>query len=361
VVTKSNLWRIDITMPVFRKPFRWVAGSGIALNLFGTLAWGQPTSVNVVEPQRRDFELVSTQPGTAEAFYEADLGAKVSGYVSELLVDIGDRVSAGQVLARIAVPELIQARSAAAAMVSALASEQERIAMLAERNSVTQKTLTEAKSRLEAARAKQAEVEAQMAYATIGSPFDGVVTSRTIDPGDMVYEASSPKGSDQPLLRVAKVDVIRVKTYVPERESAWVDVGDAATVAFDAVPGRVFAGKVTRASQALDPATRTMLVEIDLPNADGHIRPGYYGQTSIVLEQREHALALPSAAVRFDGGSPFVYVVAAGDAAQRTPVEIGLDNAGWLEITSGLSGGERVVTGDAGALTDGAPVRVVAQ
>jgi RND family efflux transporter MFP subunit len=316
----------------------------LSLGFCCATAWSQTVSVNVVRAEPRNFELVSTQPATAEAFYEADLGAKVSGYVGELLVDIGSRVMAGQVLARITVPDMIQSRNAARAEVTGLESEHERIAMLVERNSMTRGALAEATSRLDTARARQAEIEARMSYATIESPFDGVVTSRTIDPGDMVYEASSPKGGDQPLLRVAQVDVIRVKTYLPERESAWADLGDPATVVFDALPG-----------------TRTMLVEIDLPNDDGRIRPGYYGQARIVLERREGALAIPSAALHFDGGNTYVYIVAQDDSARRVPVGIGLDNAGWLEITSGLTGDERVVTGGTGTLVDGAPLRVAAQ
>jgi RND family efflux transporter MFP subunit len=345
-----------------RKLFGLLAACGLGLGtgLLSAETLDQPPAVRVVEPQRHDFELVSTQPGTAEAFYEADLGAKVSGYVGELDVDIGARVKKGQVLARITVPELVQARKGAAAEVAALDSEYHRIATLAERNSVTQKTLTEAKSRLDTARAKQAEVEARMAYATIEAPFDGIVTSRAIDPGDMVFEASSPKGSNTPLLQVAEVDVIRVKTYVPERESAWLDVGDPATVAFDALAGRTFEGRVSRAAEALDPATRTMLVEIDLPNTDGRIRPGYYAQTRITLEKRGKALALPSSAVRLDGDSPFVFVVVSGDTVRRTPVGIGLDSQGFTEIVNGLAGGERVVADGAGALADGSSVRVVA-
>ncbi len=342
-------------------PFRSLAACGVSLVavLWSAQGIGQQASVNVVEPERRDFDLVSTQPGTAEAFYEADLGAKVSGYVSELDVDIGARVKKGQVLARITVPELIQARNGAAAEVTSLDSEYHRIAMLAERNSVTQKTLTEAKGRVDAARAKQAEIEAQMAYATIEAPFDGIVTSRAIDPGDMVYEASSPKGGNEPLMRVAAVNVIRVKTYVPERESAWVDVGDPATVAFDALPGRISVGQVARAAEALDPSTRTMLVEIDLPNADGRIRPGYYGQTRIVLEKRQKTLALPSSAIRFDDGGSFVYIVGTSDTVQRSPVQIGLNDAGWTEVVGGLSGSERVVSGSVEALADGSSVRVL--
>jgi RND family efflux transporter MFP subunit len=331
---------------------------GVAL---ANAASSQTLEVRVAQPQRRDLERVSTQPATAEAFYEADLGAKVSGQVTELNVDIGSRVQVGQVLARMAVPELIQARNAAAAQVRALRSAYERTAMLAERDSVTQKTLTEAQSRLDTAVAEQAEAEAQMAYAAIEAPFAGIVTGRTIDLGDMVYQASSPKGSGQPLLRVAKIDVIRVKTYVPERDAVWADAGDAATVRFDALPGRTFAGAIARSSGALDAGTRTMLVEIDLPNADGAIRPGFYGETRIVLARRAGVLALPPAAVRNDADGAFVYVVGDAGTARRQTVGLGLAETGWVEIASGLGGGERVVTGAVPALADGTTVRVAAQ
>lgn len=320
-------------------------------------ATAQAIDVSVVEPTRRDIELTSTQPGTAKAFYEADLGAKVSGYVSELLVDIGTRVTKGQVLARIAVPELIQAEAAAAADARALQSEYDRVKELVARNSVTQKTLTETKNRLDAGVAKQAQIQAELAYATIEAPFDGVITSRSIDPGDMVFEASSPKGSGDALLRVAALDVIRVETYVPERDAAWADVGDPATVAFDALPGKPFAGKVSRMSGALDPATRTMLVEIDLPNPDGLIKPGYYGRTRIVLESRKQVLALPDATVHDEQGNAYVYVVAGESEAQRTLIHVGVDDGEWAEIASGLDGNQRVIAAPA-AVADGAPVRI---
>jgi membrane fusion protein (multidrug efflux system) len=322
-------------------------------------ALAQSVDVRVVQPERRDLVLVSAQPATAEAMHEADLGAKVSGQITELNVDIGSRVKAGDVLARIAVPELIQARNAAAAQVVATRSAYERTAELAERNSITQRALVEAKGRLDTAIAEEAEAEAEMAYATIQAPFDGIVTARAIDPGDMVFQASSPKGSGQPLLRVAKLDTIRVKTYVPERDSTWADVGDAAVVAFDALPGTTFAGKVARLSGVLDPGTRTMLVEIDLPNPNGRIRPGFYGRTQITLERREQALALPTSAVRDDGGNAYVYVVAPDGTAKRTAVTLGLQDAGFVEIESGLAGGERVIAGAVTGLSDGAAVRPV--
>lgn len=329
------------------------------MSLAGGAAAQQPVAVRVVAPEPHDFALSSTQPGTAEAFYEADLGAKVSGFVSELLVDVGSRVQQGQVLARMAVPELVAERTAARAQVAALRSEHARTEMLAARNSVTQKALTEVASRLDAAVAAEAELDAQIAYATIEAPFAGIVTARAIDPGDMVHQASSPKGSAEPLLKVAKVDVVRVKTYVPEREAVWVDVGDAAAISFDALPGQAFAGTVARLAGAIDPATRTMLVEIDLENPDGRIRPGLYGQVRLMLEERRGALALPANAVTYGQDGAFV-LVAAGDVARRKAVQTGLNAGGWVEIVAGVDAGERVVAGAPAGLSDGAAVRVAA-
>jgi RND family efflux transporter MFP subunit len=317
--------------------------------------------VRVTQPSRRDLARDTVQPATAEAFFEADLGAKISGYVSELRVDIGARVKAGQTLARIADPELTQARNAAAADVVAQQSAYDRTVELAAHNSITQRAVAEAKGRLDAAIAHQAQAEAMLEYTAIDAPFDGVVTLRTIDLGDTVYQASSPKGKTEPLLRVAKVDVIRVKTYVPELDSIWADVGDPTTVTFEALPGRVFTSKVARVSGALDPTTRTMLVEIDLPNADGVLRPGLYGRARIALERREHALVLPSGAVRVGDGGAQVFVVT-GDVVHRKNVTLGLVDSQWTEITGGLDEGERVVAdASATSLTDNTQVRVLSQ
>jgi RND family efflux transporter MFP subunit len=317
--------------------------------------------VRAIQPLRRDLARESVQPASAEAFFEADLGAKVSGYVSELRVDIGARVKAGQTLVRIAVPELLQARNAATADVATQRSAYDRTVELAAHNSITQRAVAEAKGRLDNALARQAQADAELEYTAIEAPFDGLVTLRTIDLGDIVYQASSPKGKAEPLLRVAKVDVIRVKTYVPELDSLWADVGDVATVTFEALPGRVFTSKVSRVSGALDPTTRTMLVEIDLPNADGVIRPGLYGRARIALERREHALVLPSSAVRIGDGGAQVFVVV-GDAVRGKNVVLGLVDSQWTEITSGLDEGERVVADASAAnLADGTQVRVLAQ
>jgi RND family efflux transporter MFP subunit len=324
-------------------------------------AAAQPIEVRVAQPTRRDFARDTTQPATAEAFYEADLGAKVSGYVAKLNVDVGSLVKTGQTLAVLEVPELTQARNVAAAEVTAQRSAYDRTAELAQRNAITQAALTEARGKLDAAIAREAEAQAELEYTKILAPFDGTVTLRTIDPGDTVYQASSPKGKTEPLLRVAKVDMIRVKTYVPERDSIWVDVGDPATITFEALAGRVFKAPVARVAGALDPATRTMLVEIDLKNDGRVILPGSYGQARIALERHEHALALPTSAVQFGADGAQVFVVA-DDNVHRKNVTVGLTDAQWTEITSGVAETDRVVaTATTAGVADGVRVRVLAQ
>ena len=324
-------------------------------------AAAQPIEVRIVQATRRDFALDTTQPATAEAFYEADLGAKVSGHVAKLAVDIGTAVKTGQTLAVIDVPELTEARNAATAEVVAQRSAYERTAELAQRNAITQRALTEAQGKLDTAIAREGEAQAELEYTKILAPFDGIVTLRTIDPGDMVYQASSPKGKTEPLLRVAKLDVIRVKTYVPERDAIWVDIGDPATITFEALAGRAFKAPVARVSGALDPATRTMLVEIDLKNDDRAILPGSYGQARIALARHEHALALPTGAVQFAADGAQVFVIA-NDTVSRKNVVVGLTDAQWLEITSGVAETDRVVASASTAgLADGARVRVLGQ
>lgn len=322
---------------------------------------GQSPAVQVITPKLHDFVRTSSQPGTAEAFYEADLGAKVSGHVEELLVDIGDHVSTGQALARIAIPEMIETRNATLADVNALRSAYAREAELVSRGSLTQRTADETNNRLEAAVARQHEIEALMEYATIRAPFNGIVTQRSIDPGDMVYQATSPKGSDQPLFKIAQVDVIRVKTYLPELETVWVDIGDPATITFDALPGQIFTGQISRFSGSLDASTRTMQVEIDLPNPDGRILPGLYARTEITLETQRNTLALPASSVRFSEEGAYVYVIAGDGSAHSVAVKIGLDDGNWLEVINGVSANDRIVDGLIGSLAEGEQVRIVAR
>lgn len=333
----------------------WLA---VAMSPYSATAQ-QMSDVRVVIPQVREISRVASQPATTNPYYEADLGAQVSGFVQDLMVDIGDRVIAGQVLARIAVPDLRESVQAELANVAALESEFQRVAMLVERQSLTARAAEEARQRVDSARAELRRLEALNEYGVIRSPFDGIVTERNIDPGDAVFEARSPKGDDRPLMKVAAVDTIRVRTYVAEKDAVWLDVGDVANVVFDALPGQAFSGRVSRLAGVLDPATRSMATEIDIPNSEGTILPGLYGRVQIELENHPQAVVLPATAVRFDASGAYIYLVDAENRIRRRIVTVGLDDGNWLEIVSGVSDGERVIDGGIGRLRDGETVNVV--
>jgi RND family efflux transporter MFP subunit len=354
----------------------------VILNLSALVA--SAANVQTIQPELRDLVRETTQPAKAQAFYSADLGVKVTGYVDSVPVDIGDKVKKGQTLAVIAAPEMKEQRNAlkaeereletgiqaAEANLTAVESETSRIQDLVRKGSVTKKAGDEAnnrliasqaevaaaKARLGTATARLAEIDALIAYTTITAPFDGIVTFRAVDPGDLVHAAGGSKGSDT-LLRVAQVNKLRVVTHVPERDAVWLDVGDAVELEFDAFPGKVFTGTIARKSGALNRSTQRMQAEIDLDNSDGQLLPGLYGRVRISLEKRPGALVLPAGAVRFGQGPSHVYVVS-GSTVKHQPVTIGLDHGDWVEILSGLSGNEQIVNGMLGRLKDGASVTV---
>ncbi len=358
----------------------------IALSMSVALAKSSAApTVTVVNVESRPLELVSTQPASIEAFYEADLNAKITGYVSNLKVDIGDQVREGQTLFEIDAPEIKQAlisaeaqlekyksaEQAAVAKLKAIESESARISALVSKGSLNEKTGHEATQRLETARAELAaaqgattaarahieEARALVAYSTIKAPFDGVVTARAVDPGDLVYSASSSKGTSAPLMKVAQTDKLRAIAYLPESDAVWLDIGDRATLTFSSLPGKTFQGAVARTSGAVDVKTRTIRAEVDIDNSSGALIAGIYGTVEIQLETQSQALLLPAGSVRFDG-EPHVYLLNGDSTISKTPVKLGFDDGQWLQIVTGLRGGDRVVETMIGRLQDGDQVVV---
>ncbi len=358
-----------------RLPILWVC---LALT-GGALFAAAP--VELVPVQHQDLKITTTQPISVEAFYTADMGARVSGYVAEVLVDIGSSVKAGQPLLKIDVPERAArvqvlasemaeraaAVAAAEANLKAAASEQQRIRALADKGSVTEKAAVEAQHRLEQAnaalqsaeaslgvgRARLTEAEQMLTYATIVAPFDGIVAARNVDPGDLVTADAVTN-----LLQVMMVNPLRVVTYVPEREAVHLNNGDPVTLSFDALPGQEpFFARITRTAGVLDAKTRRMRAEIDLDNSKGLFFPGMYGKVVIELQRRRNALVLPASAIRLNDGPPHVYTVERGKV-KRVKVELGVDFGKVIEITSGLNGKEQIVANRIGRLLDGEAVTV---
>lgn len=204
------------------------------------------------------------------------------------------------------------------------------------------------------------ELDELMKYARLTAPFDGVVTERNVNPGDLVRNTQTGSGWDGPaLFVVTKLDRVRIRVPVPERDAPFATPGDAAKITLQALPGQTFEGQVSRVAGVLDERTRTMLVEIDLPNPAGQLRPGMFGQATIVLAPPSDTLTLPARAVRFDEqGNGYVYIVDAAEQVAIAEVETGLDSGQHIEIVAGLQGDERVIGPMLRRLKAGQPVTV---
>jgi HlyD family secretion protein len=207
---------------------------------------------------------------------------------------------------------------------------------------------------IKVARSDLRRVQALREYATIVAPYDGVVTRRNVDVGDLTRTGSQ----GEPLFIVARDDLVRITVSVPEMYATAVDPGDRALIRLQALPGKDFEGKVTRTSWTLDAKNRTLRTEVDVPNPKGTLRPGLYAHAIIVVDEHEGVFALPTGAVGRDGEKAFCVDVRGGRAVRR-PVEVGLNDGTWAEILSGLNGDEVVARANPGSLANGQPVEAV--
>jgi RND family efflux transporter MFP subunit len=327
-------------------------------------------SVETIRPIRADITHSFNTNGTLEAFETADLYPKVSGYLSEVRVDIGDHVKAGQVLAVISLPEtekeLAEAEATVVAKRANLALQ--RITLQRQENllkiqGTAQQAYDEAKANasvaaadVDLAVATAAKIRTMLGYSRILAPFDGVVAHRQVNRGDFVQSAST--GRTTPLFTVQRVDVIRVFCNVPESDVSHLRVGLRASVKPYGLEEKPIEGTVTRFEGRLDPQTRNMRTEIDVPNPGGVLYPGMYAQVSLETERHENALTLLVSSVGTDPNGKFVDVVRQGEIV-RQPVQIGMTEGGMVEVLSGLADNADVVTLVQGAPSPGTIVKAV--
>jgi HlyD family secretion protein len=406
-------------------------------------------AVEVMSPRRGGIARKCLQPGSIEPFEAADLYSKVSGFLIEQDVDIGYPVKAGDVLARISVPEYEKQVKADAAEVAraearvdqvnaaivtakadlmaatvaiglakaekqskesyldycrrqrdrikkvvsngvivdqvgdevqrqyqeAVAADlgaREAVALAVHKEAAARARVQQAKADLKYAQAETATARARLEksqvmldYTTIRSPYTGVVTKRNFHRGDFIRSADA--GGDRlPILAVERTDVMRVIIQVPERDVPFVDCGDPAVVAVDALPGVVFKTRdgdkveVSRLAASEDPQTRMMRTEVHLKNPDGKLRRGMFGRVTLDLQTgAPGAFRIPSAALsgKAEGGKAVIRLIRDGKAA-FVPVTIGSDNGSEVEILSGLSAEDRVIIRAAGPVNDGDAVVV---
>jgi RND family efflux transporter MFP subunit len=352
--------------------------------------------VTVVKVERSAAKSELVLPGNIQAVTEAPVLARASGYLKQRFVDIGDRVTEGQTLAEIEAPELDQQiRQARSALDQANSATQQTEAALKQgqtnetlarvtaerwRNLSTKgvvsrqendtyqaqwaaqqanvealgRAIAAARSNAGAAQANLDRLTGLKDYQTVRAPFAGVITLRNVDTGALINEGSTL------LFRVAQAGRLRTYVNVPQSEAASVRLGQQATLAVADLPGLKFPGTVTHTSNALDPATRTMLIEIQLVNPDGRLLPGMYAQVALSVERSRPSLTVKgdTLVVRADG--PQVAVVDAGGKVHFARIQLGRDYGDHLEVLSGLEEGQQVVVNPSDSVREGAKVKPVA-
>jgi membrane fusion protein (multidrug efflux system) len=290
--------------------------------------------------------------GTAnlEAPGEAQVVAKTSGVMVQLLAEEGDQVNAGQVLARLDgdKPRLEAARQLA--LVRKLEDNYKRAQEMASKKLVSAEAADQIKYDLEAARAAYDLAKLELSYTNITAPISGVVAQRMVKPGNLI-------GLNAPVFRIVNNAHLEGVLNAPEREMGRLKVGLPLRMVVDAVPGKVFEGKVDRIAPVMDSSSGTFRVVCSFEGFTD-LRPGMFGRIEVVYDQRTDALTVPRVALLEDEGEPAVYVIH-GNKAKRTSVQLGYTNGEIAEIRSGLKEGDQVVTAGKVAIRDGTEVQVI--
>jgi multidrug efflux system membrane fusion protein len=327
-------------------------------------------TVQVVKPTRSPASFEFSLPGAAEPLTQATLYARVNGYLKQRIVDIGDRVHAGQLLGVIDAPDLDaqlnQARGQleqyrAAQSIAEITYEREK--RLLEQKVVSQQehdqalaTLNQAQANVKAAEAAVQNLGAQQGFEKITAPFDGVITARLLNEGALIAIGGSTTAPA--IYTLSQIDVLRVFIYVPQVYVANVMPGQPVEVTAVEYPQKVFSGVVTRVADALDPTARTERVEIQLPSEGGKLLPGMYLSIRFKVQQAEPALIVPADTVDIRREGPRVLVVNPNNEVEYRQVKLGRDFGKTLEIVSGLQGDENLVVNPATSMLNGEKVQI---
>ena len=318
-----------------------------------------PVSIPVEVTEVSFGDVTSSYAGTATLVPERQTTAvaKLGGIVLDILVEEGDRVEAGQVLARLERDRYeFQARQTEARL-RKLENELERARELHERDLISTDEYERIRFDTEAQRATDGLAQLDLAHTEIRAPIAGVVADRMVKVGNLVTQ-------NQPLFMIDDYAPLWAVLHVPERELNLLGAGQPATLQVDAFPGREFSGQVLRISPVVDAETGTVKVTVTFSDDSGRLRPGLFGRVRVVHDSRTNVPLVPQTALMNEDGAVAVFVArkrddGAGYTAERRTVTTGYDGAGGVEILEGLGEGETVVTAGKNSLRDGAEIRII--
>jgi RND family efflux transporter MFP subunit len=309
-------------------------------------------------------------PGSLLAFEESPIYARTSGYLVRWYKDMGSRVTAGELLAKIDTPEVDQELNQTRAARQQIVAQLELAKISAERWENLRKTdsvsaqeadqqesgYKQAQANLASADANVRRLEQMEGFKDVYAPFSGVLTRRNVDPGALINAGAGAAGRE--LFDLARVDPLRVYTSVPQAYAPYIKVGAKTTVTLQEFPGQKFMATVARTAEAIDPGTRTLLTEVDVPNKDGRLLPGSFGEVHFAVGSNVNKVTVPVNAMLFRSEGAQLAVVGADNKVQLRPINIGRDYGATLEILGGVSPGDRIVINPPDSLEQGQAVNV---
>ncbi len=327
-------------------------------------------TVAVVHPlaEKPDEELVL--PGSLQAYEESPIYARTSGYLVRWYKDIGSRVTKGELLAKIDTPEVDQelnqsraARQQSVAQLELAKISADRWENLRKSDSVSaqeadQQTsgYKQSQANLAAADANVRRLEQLEGFKDVYAPFTGVLTKRNVDPGALINAGAGVAGRE--LFDIARVDPLRVYTSVPQAYATYIKVGAKTYVTLQEFPGQKFVATVARTAESIDPNTRTLLTEVDVPNKEGRLLPGSFGEVHFAVGSNVNKVTIPVNTMLFRAEGSRVAVIGPNNKVELRPINIGRDYGTSLEILGGVSTSDQIVVNPSDSLEEGQPVNV---
>lgn len=315
------------------------------------------------DPRRQNIPVVKTeQPGRQTVAYrlqfngdvtaiqQANIFSKVSGNLEHIYSDMGSEVRRGQLLAVIDSTELYQQVQQTSATYYNARINYTRNRKLYDQNLIAKQDLDNADAQMKVAQANYETAKTRLSYTRIIAPFAGIVTKRFLDAGALVATNNST------LFTLMDLDSVKVIVNVLEKDVPQITKGSGAKITVDAFPGKEYEGTISRFSQAIDLSTRTMAIEVGIPNKDHNLKPGMFATVTLTISEHPNAVTVPMQAILNDNNGAFVFVLQ-DNVARKIPVQVGIEQNTRIEILSGLKGSESVITAgqqlvrDSGAVT----------